>query len=85
MPSCYICGAQIKQGEGYRRKVNTGHSYGASFGKRITPSVRSYYSTRTLCAACATRCDEAQATSNMITIIVVVVVVLFFIIAGSMH
>lgn len=58
--ACYFCGQHIPRNEGYRRYVTTGRSTGVSFGRRITPSVRTYQGIRTLCKGCAEALDAAE-------------------------
>jgi hypothetical protein len=60
MASCHRCGAYIEPNSGYRRRVNTGNSFGISYGRRITPSTRTYYGDRTLCQSCAKLHDRWQ-------------------------
>lgn len=72
MASCYHCGAYIAPNQGFRRKVATGDSIGLSFGRRITPSVRAYYSRRTLCLYCATQYDHAEKRRSTAIIFILV-------------
>jgi hypothetical protein len=54
MPECYLCGAYIKPGDGYRRTVRTGTSSRFFFfGRRPGVSSGSSYGLRTVCAQCA--------------------------------
>jgi hypothetical protein len=66
MASCFVCGCTILKGTAIRRAVYTGSSVGGfnlasnlvlnlilnSLLSRRRPSVRSYYSTRTICLSC---------------------------------
>lgn len=80
MGSCYVCGAYVAPNEGYRRKVNTGDSFGLSFGKRITPSTRTYYGVRTLCAYCAKKHDEWEKIKGALVLVAIGLFVFFYLI-----
>lgn len=58
MASCYHCGTNIRNGEGYRRKVLTSQSARIYFTKRGGGSYGQSYGPRTLCATCAQRLDQ---------------------------
>ncbi|MDD4527345.1 MAG: hypothetical protein PHF25_04815 [Candidatus Margulisbacteria bacterium] len=77
MASCYVCGKSIPKGEECRREVNTGHSFGWSFGKRIVPSTRNYYSKRTLCPECANNHDTSAGIGCLVAIVVFCIFCLF--------
>lgn len=81
--ACYICGQHIPRNQGYRRYVNTGRSTGVSFGKRITPSVRSYEGVRTLCLYCAKNHDEQSRKSKIISWIFFIGIIFFILIASD--
>jgi hypothetical protein len=57
MPSCYICGCSIRNGEGFRRKVLTSESARVYFTRIGGGSYGQTYSLRTLCSSCATQLD----------------------------
>jgi predicted nucleic acid-binding Zn ribbon protein len=71
MAECFVCGAAIPKGGGIRKRVYTGSSVGGfnlfnsvvlswlanSMISRRRPSVRSYYSFRTVCSSCAVAID----------------------------
>lgn len=80
MTTCYFCGAPLTKGQGVRRSVRTGTSvagFSSSAPTLLTivlyallrgkpPSVRSYFSLRTLCASCVQRMDARRAFLNRI-------------------
>jgi hypothetical protein len=59
MADCYMCGAFIPRGQGYRRNVQTGTSHRVYYGRRPGGSSGVQYGTRTVCHTCA-RIMEAQ-------------------------
>lgn len=59
MADCYLCGAFIPRGQGYRRNVQTGTSHRIYVGRRPGGSTGVQYGTRTVCHTCA-RVMEAQ-------------------------
>lgn len=59
MADCYLCGAFIPRGQGYRRNVQTGTSHRVYYGRRPGGSSGVQYGTRTVCHTCA-RIMEAQ-------------------------
>ena len=65
MPSCFQCGEKIADGQGCRREVQTG----SSFGYRST-SVRIYRGVRTLCPSCAKRHDDAANLAMTIFLVI---------------
>jgi uncharacterized protein YgiM (DUF1202 family) len=69
MANCYKCGAYIQPNSGYKRRVKTGDSFGMSFGRRIVPSVRTYFGSRTLCANCASQHDNFEKLKAIFWII----------------
>jgi hypothetical protein len=75
MGSCYICGAYVAPHEAYRRRVQTGNSLGFSFGKRVTPSVRTYFGLRTLCAGCAMALDKRARAEKVVWVVLTAVIV----------
>ena len=77
MASCYICGAYIEPNTGYRRRVNTGDSFGISYGRRITPSTRTYYGDRTLCQSCAKLHDRRQTVKFVLFLLAILAFWLF--------
>jgi hypothetical protein len=83
MGSCYVCGAYVAPNEGYRRRVNTGNSYGLNFGKRVSSSTRTYYGDRTLCAYCAENHDKWEKIKGAFTLAVIVVVALLYFIGSQ--
>ena len=60
MASCYHCGINIRNGEGYRRQVLTGQSARVYFTKRGGGSYGQSYGLRTLCASCTQRLDQGN-------------------------
>lgn len=58
MASCYHCGINIRNGEGYRRQVLTSQSARICFTKRGGGSYGQSYGLRTLCASCAQHLDQ---------------------------
>jgi hypothetical protein len=58
MASCYHCGINIRNGEGYRRQVVTSQSARIYFTKRGGGSYGQSYGLRTLCASCTQRLDQ---------------------------
>jgi hypothetical protein len=87
MASCYIYGVHIPRNMGYRRRVNTGYSVGASYGKRLIPSIRSHYGLRTVCENCAVEIDDSERTANVIGCAIIAVVgffIAFVILVGSL-
>ena len=87
MANCFICGCAIPKGAELRRTVYTGASVGGfnifsnvilnfvlnSLLSNKRQSVRSYYSTRTICSSC----DKALATRERHKIIGVLMLVGF--------
>lgn len=59
MADCYLCGAYIPRGQGYRRNVQTGTSHRIYVGRRPGGLTGVQYGTRTVCHTCA-RVMEAQ-------------------------
>lgn len=80
MASCYICGTYIEPNAGYRRRVNTGNSFGMSYGRRIIPSTRTYYGDRTLCQSCAKAHDRWQIVK---LVVILFAILAFFIFKGN--
>lgn len=64
MASCYLCGANVKNGEGYRRNVLTSQSVRVYFSKRGGGSYGQSYGLRTLCHACAAATDKRNSNLN---------------------
>lgn len=71
MPNCYKCGVYIPPNGGYKRRVKTGDSFGMSFGRRIVPSIRTYFGPRTLCVDCARQHDKFEKIKNFFWIILI--------------
>jgi uncharacterized protein YgiM (DUF1202 family) len=67
------------------RRVNTGDSFGLSFGKRITPSVRTYQGVRTLCESCAKKKDDRDKIKSVLLLVAVSVVALFSFIGSHLN
>ena len=59
MADCYLCGAFIPRGQGYRRNVQTGTFHRVYYGRRPGGSSGVQYGMRTVCHTCA-RIMEAQ-------------------------
>lgn len=78
MTACYLCGTSLNKGQGVRRTVRTGTSVAglASFAPTLLtivisalfgikqPSIRSYFSLRTLCPSCVKRVDARRVVIN---------------------
>jgi predicted nucleic acid-binding Zn ribbon protein len=93
MTSCFICGRLIPKGAEIRRTVHTGSSVGGfnissnvvlnlivnSLISKRRQSVRSYYSTRTVCSSCDT--DLAMHERRKILGILLFVVIFALLIA----
>lgn len=60
MPDCYLCGAYIKRGAGYRREVQTGRSVRVYATRRGGSSFGSSFGTRTVCRYCAEVLDRSR-------------------------
>ena len=85
MASCYRCGMSLMKGQGVRRNLRTGTSVAGLFsvppslflvvlavlaGGKV-PSIRGYFSLRTLCSACAQRLDAQRALRRKIVLLLV--------------
>ena len=64
--ACYLCGAYIANGTGYRRRVYTGDTSRVYFGKRVSSSFGRQYGPRTLCYECAIQHDKANKLKTSI-------------------
>lgn len=64
MANCYLCGAPVKNGEGYRRNVLTSQSVRVYFSRRGGGSYGQSYGLRTLCHACAAATDKKNGNLN---------------------
>jgi hypothetical protein len=99
MATCYLCGSQIPQGQGIRRRVNTGVSVGG-FNLSTNPVVawilnslltkraaafRSYYSLRTVCSTCARTIDARERRITVAIILVSLLAVLMIVLFASRH
>ena len=60
MAECYLCGAYVAQGRGYRRNVQTGASTRYYFTRHGGTSYGVQHGLRTLCAVCATLEDRTR-------------------------
>lgn len=60
MAECYICGAYIPRGEGYRRQVHTGSSARVYVGRLRGGSYGQSYGPRTVCSTCAKISDRSS-------------------------
>lgn len=65
MADCYLCGAYIPRGQGYRRNVQTGTSHRIYVGRRPGGSTGVQYGTRTLCHTCARIQDEQRSGGSL--------------------
>lgn len=65
MADCYLCGAYIPRGQGYRRNVQTGTSHRIYVGRRPGGSTGVQYGTRTLCHTCARVQDEQRSGGGL--------------------
>lgn len=65
MADCYLCGAYIPRGQGYRRKVQTGTSHRIYVGRWTGGSTGVHYGPRTLCRTCARIQDEQNSGSGL--------------------
>ncbi|MBD5803157.1 hypothetical protein AZOA_25930 [Azoarcus sp. Aa7] len=65
MADCYLCGAYIHRGQGYRRNVQTGTSHRIYVGRRPGGSTGVQYGTRTLCHTCARIQDEQKSGGGL--------------------
>lgn len=80
MTTCYFCGVSLTKGQGIRKNLRTGTSvtgFSSAAPSLLTivlsgvirgkpPSVRSYFSLRTLCSSCVQRMDARRALFNKI-------------------
>jgi hypothetical protein len=90
MAHCYQCGAKIVSGYEVRMKVQSGTSIsGFNFSpwlpfnfvlnaivKQRIPSVRNYYSLRTLCPICANTLQHSERTKMLVAAVVVIAVLI---------
>lgn len=60
MPECYLCGAYIEPGRGYRRNIETGTSVRYYFSRHGGTSYGVRYGLRTLCRVCAQIEDRSR-------------------------
>lgn len=60
MSECYLCGAYISRGQGYRRTVETGTSTRVYVTRRGGASFGFHSGTRTVCAQCARILDRTR-------------------------
>ena len=60
MSDCYLCGAFIERGSGYRREVHTGTSARIYMTRWGGTSVGAQFGTRTVCATCADHIDRLR-------------------------
>ena len=74
MAECYLCGCSIERGKGFRRRVQTGDSSGASWGRSVRAYSSTHYGLRTVCAACATRLAQQQERVNQVLRIITYVI-----------
>lgn len=65
MADCYLCGAYIPRGQGYRRNVQTGTSHRIYVGRWTGGSTGVNYGSRTLCHTCARIQDEQRAGGGL--------------------
>lgn len=61
MADCYLCGAYVSRGQGYRRNVRTGTSHRVYVGRWSGGSTGVNYGPRTLCRTCARIQDEQNS------------------------
>ncbi len=61
MSECYLCGAHIQRGSGFRRTVETGTSTRVYVGSRRGASFGASSGTRTVCATCAAILDKTNS------------------------
>lgn len=60
MADCYLCGAAVARGQGFRRSVVTSYSQRIYITRSSGGSVGRSTGLRTLCAACASRLDQSR-------------------------
>lgn len=79
MADCFACGTPLSRyDERYRRRVNTGGSFGVyGSGRSSGTSFRTYTGVRTLCRPCAERHDESERRANQVLGVVAIAVLLF--------
>ncbi len=65
MADCYLCGAYIPRGQGYRRNVQTGTSHRIYVGRWTGGSTGINYGPRTLCHTCARIQDEQRSGGGL--------------------
>src|SRR5262249_51958230 len=84
MASCYLCGAQIQKGQGFRKTLYTGMGISGfslfsnvlldwilnSALRRRPAFVRSYYSVKTICGPCAANAAAADKRKLLVLLTV---------------
>lgn len=65
MADCYLCGAYVPRGQGYRRNVRTGTSHRIYVGRWTGGSTGVNYGPRTLCRTCARIQDEQNSGGGL--------------------
>jgi hypothetical protein len=91
MASCYLCGAQIPKGQGFRRTLYTGMGISGfslfsnvlldwilnSALRRRPAFVRSYYSVKTICGPCAANTEAADKRKLFVLLTVALSIIVF--------
>jgi hypothetical protein len=99
MSECFICGAAIARGGSIRKRVYTGSSVGGlnlsssivlnwmanSIISKRRPTIRSYYSYRTVCPSCSASLDDWERKKRLAALAVISIVLAIGVYATLSH